>query len=183
MYSYIHRLHRRRSLCLSSVGHGLFGRLQPPEEKKVVSCCRCAVRTSGFISLDNYMLVCPELVFLGQAGGVSCTTIRRYFASGTMTNSCFLVRNRNSFKSSYSDQARRQRFEPTVWDDFGDAGYEIIIPHCQVPRLDRPMHSPKSTLCVKIPRIRLLRRFVPRPPRWKRNRPLMDSLTRRRPWN
>jgi hypothetical protein len=35
-----------------------------------------------------------------QPGGVSCTTTRRYFGSGTITNSCLLVRSRNSFSSS-----------------------------------------------------------------------------------
>lgn len=40
-----------------------------------------------------------------QAAGVSCTTMRRYFASGTMTSSCFLVRTRNSFSSSYDSNA------------------------------------------------------------------------------
>ena len=36
-----------------------------------------------------------------HAGGVSWTTVRRYFASGTMTISCFLVRNRSNLSSSW----------------------------------------------------------------------------------
>lgn len=35
-----------------------------------------------------------------QAAGVSWITIRRYFASGTMTSSCFFVRTRSSLSSS-----------------------------------------------------------------------------------
>lgn len=37
-----------------------------------------------------------------QAAGVSWMTVRRYFVSGTMTISCFFVRNRRSRSSSYS---------------------------------------------------------------------------------
>lgn len=43
------------------------------------------------------MRTCPT----AQAGGVSWTTISRYLTSGTMTSSCFFVRSRNNFSSSY----------------------------------------------------------------------------------
>lgn len=54
----------------------------------------------------------PERAWVSYAGllrvcffhaeGVSCTTMSRYFESGTMTSSYFLVRNRRSLTSSCS---------------------------------------------------------------------------------
>lgn len=39
---------------------------------------------------------------------MSCTTIRRYFASGTITSSCFFVRKRSNFNSSYNNNEDEQ---------------------------------------------------------------------------
>lgn len=60
------------------------------------------------ISRGNQLAHCM-FDFGSQAGGVSCTTIRRYFGSGTMTSSCFFVRNRKSRISS----CRTHRFSKT----------------------------------------------------------------------
>ena len=49
------------------------------------------------------------------AGGVSCTTMKMYFASGTMTSSYFFVRSRRSFTSSCSScqhTTRTYNFRP-----------------------------------------------------------------------
>ena len=50
--------------------------------------------SSGLLPLEY------NLISYRYAGGVSCTTTRRYFGSGTMTSSCFFVRNRSNFSSS-----------------------------------------------------------------------------------
>lgn len=85
----------KKLLCKSNTGYHV-GRKLMPTVQPMWLLLEYKMRGGRTKVFRRILVIRP----LNQAGGVSWMTVRRYFASGTMTISCFFVRSRSNFSPS-----------------------------------------------------------------------------------